>query len=401
MASKDRVIVAGAGPVGLVAATYLAKRDIPVTLVETEAKIGNELRASTVHPPTLDMMEEFGIAGDIVEQGLKAPTWQFRDLMSGPVATFDLGVLTEEDTNHPYRVQCEQWKICHLLYDRIKEMPAADLRFGHTALGVEQDGDGVRLLVETANGTESIDGRYVIAADGGRSAVRKSLDVDFEGFTYPEKFLVVSTPFRFEDVLPGLTYINYISDPEEWLVLLRVRDFWRVLLPTDPEAAEDDLLSDETIQARVRAVHDKGSDYEIVHKTLYPIHQRVAKQYRVGNAFLAGDSAHLNNPLGGMGMNGGIHDAMNLAEKIAAVWTGEAPESVLDDYGPQRRSVAIDDVKAQSMRNREILNETDPAARRKRLDEMRRTAEDPALARPFLRQTSMIDSLERAAQIHA
>jgi 3-(3-hydroxy-phenyl)propionate hydroxylase len=396
MGKSDRVIVVGAGPVGLVAATYLAKRGIPVTLVEAEPKIGDELRASTVHPPTLDMMEEFGISEQIVEQGLKAPTWQFRDRQSGPVATFDLGVLTEEDTRHPYRVQCEQWKICHLLYDKIKDMDSAEILFSHEATGVEQTDDGVTLTVKTADGAKTIEGRYLIAADGGRSAVRKSLDIEFEGFTYPEKFLVVSTPFRFEDVLPGLTYINYISDPDEWLVLLRVRDFWRVLLPTDPDADEADLLSEATIQKRLQSVYEKDTDYDVVHRTLYQIHQRVAKQYRVGRAFLAGDSAHLNNPLGGMGMNGGIHDAMNLAEKMAAVWEGEASEDILDRYEPQRRSVAIEDVKTQSMRNREILNETDPALRQKRLDDMRATAEDPARARPFLVRTSMIESLRRA-----
>ena len=399
MGSRDRVLVAGAGPVGLVAATYLAKNQVPVTLVETEPELGHELRASTVHPPTLDMMEEFGITEQIIVQGLKAPTWQFRDRHSGAVATFDLGVLTEEDTRHPYRVQCEQWKICHLLYDKLKDMASAEVLFGHTATGVEQSGDGVTLLVDTADGPKSLEGRYVIATDGGRSAVRKSLGIEFEGFTYPEKFLVVSTTFEFADVLPGLTYINYISDPHEWLVLLRVRDFWRVLLPTDPEMPEADLLSDESIQQRLRMVHDKGSDYEVVHRTLYHVHQRVAKKYRVGNAFLAGDAAHLNNPLGGMGMNGGIHDAMNLAEKLVAVWHGKAPIEVLGSYEAQRRFIAIEDVKAQTMRNREILNETDPAARQKRLDDMRKTAEDPALARPFLRRTSMIEGLEQVAKI--
>lgn len=399
METGDRVLVAGAGPVGLAAATYLAKRGVPVTLVEAEPELGNELRASTVHPPTLDMMEEFGIAEAIIEQGLKAPTWQFRDRATGPVATFDLSVLTEEDTRHPYRVQCEQWKICHLLYDKIKDMPSAEVLFGHRATGVEQSGGTVTLHVETADGPKSFEGRYLIAADGGRSVIRKALDIEFEGFTYPEKFLVLSTTFEFADVMPGLTYINYVSDPDEWLVLLRVRDFWRVLLPTDPEADETELLSDAMVQKRLRAVYDKGSDYDVVHRTLYHIHQRVAKRYRVGNAFLAGDSAHLNNPLGGMGMNGGLHDAMNLAEKIAAVWAGEAPAELLDRYELQRRAVAIEDVKAQSMRNRQILNETDPAERQKRLDEMRRTAEDPELARPFLRRTSMIEGLERVAKM--
>ncbi len=397
MSNSDRVLIAGAGPVGLVVAAYLGQRGVPTTVLEAELELGNELRASTVHPPTLEMLDGFGIAEQVIAQGVKAPTWQFRDRQDGPVAVFDLGAIADE-TIFPFRVQCEQWKISHLLYDRIKEMPSVEFRFGHRAVGVRQSDDAVELEVETAKGVEVVRGRYLVGADGGSSAVRKALGIEFEGFTYPEMFLVVSTPFRFEDVMPGLSYINYVSDPEEWLVLLRVRDFWRVLFPVDPEDSEDELLSDKSIEDRLHGVYAAPEPYDVVHRTLYHIHQRVAERYRVGRAFVAGDAAHLNNPLGGMGMNGGIHDAMSLADKIARVWEG-APEAELDRYERQRRPIALEDVKVQSMRNRAILSETDPETRRQHLDEMRRTAEDPALARAFLLRTSMIESARRSEKL--
>ncbi len=392
--SEERVLIAGAGPVGLVAAAYLGQRGVPTTVIEAEPRLTEELRASTVHPPTLEMFDAFGITEGVIAQGLKAPTWQFRDRREGPVAVFDLGLLSDE-TRHPYRVQCEQWKICHLLHDKIKEMPSVEIRFGHRAVGVEQTGETVEVRAETDNGPTTLRGSYLIGADGGSSEVRKALGVEFEGFTYPELFLVVSTPFEFADVMPGLSYINYVSDPEEWMVLLRVRDFWRVLFPVDPGEADDALLSDDAVQGRLRAVYAAPEPYEVVHRTLYHIHQRVAQSYRVGRVFLAGDAAHLNNPLGGMGMNGGIHDAMSLAAKIADVWDG-APEDELARYEGQRRPVALEDVKGQTMRNRAILNESDPEARRQRLDELRHTAEDPELARAFLLRTSMIESVRRA-----
>jgi 3-(3-hydroxy-phenyl)propionate hydroxylase len=366
-------------------------------VVEAEPALTVDLRASTFHPPTLDMLDALGVTAGLIDQGLIAPTWQYRDRMEGPVAIFDLGLLKGE-TGHPYRVQCEQWKLTRLLYEALGRFSHAEVRFGHRAAGVRQENGVVTLLADGPKGPTELSGRYVIAADGARSAIRKALGIAFEGFTFPERFLVVSTPFEFAEPLPRLSLINYISDPEEWLVLLRVKEFWRVLLPTGADEDDATLLSDAGIEARLQRLVATGRPYPIVHRTLYHVHQRVAARYRAGGVFLAGDAAHINNPLGGMGMNGGIHDALNLTEKLAAV-IGGADEALLDRYERQRRPIALDYVQQATIRNRQVLSERDPAVRRGVLDDLRNTAADPSLARDFLLRTSMIASVRKAASL--
>src|ERR1044071_4525103 len=321
--SSNRVIVVGAGPVGLTAALALARRNIPTVVLAAEPELVMELRGSTFHPPTLDLLDEFGIVPRMIETGLIAPTWQFRDRETGPVATFDLALL-KDDTNHPYRVQCEQWKMMRFLKEELDRIPGTDIRFGHQVTAVAQDGDSVTVAAETANGPVSLQARYVVAADGARSAVRRSLGVEFEGFTYPELFLIASTDFRFEDTLTDIAYVNYIADPNEWLVLLRVPGLWRVLVPAPENADRAQHLSDENLQQVLQRVVPRDVDYAIEHRSIYHVHQRVAKSFRTGRVLLAGDAAHINNPLGGMGMNGGMHDAFNLSDKLADIYAGAA-----------------------------------------------------------------------------
>jgi 3-(3-hydroxy-phenyl)propionate hydroxylase len=393
----DRVIVVGAGPVGLTAALALARRGIPTLVLAAEPELVMELRGSTFHPPTLDMLDEFAVVPAMIESGLKAPTWQFRDRETGPVATFDLALLAA-DTDHPYRVQCEQWKLMRLLRDAYLKIPGAGIKFGHTVTGVTAGDDTVAVAADTPEGPVTIAARYVVAADGARSAVRRSLGVAFEGFTYPELFLIASTDFRFEDTLTDIAYVNYIADPNEWLVLLRVPGLWRVLVPAPDNADRAQLMSDQNLQTVLQRVVPRDIDYAIAHRSIYHVHQRVAKSFRTGRVLLAGDAAHINNPLGGMGMNGGIHDAFNLADKLAAIYAG-AGDALLDRYQRQRRTVAVEAVQQQTNRNHQILSERDPAIRKKSLDAMRRTAADPALARDYMLKSSMIAGLRRAADI--
>ncbi|CAN0454590.1 unnamed protein product, partial [Phaeothamnion confervicola] len=230
---NDRVLVVGAGPVGLVAACALADAGIPVTVVEASYSLPKDLRASTFHPPTLDMLERFAITSQLIEQGLICPTWQFRDRAEGVVATFDMGVLAA-DTAHPYRLQCEQWKLTALLRDRLAKSDMVAIEYEAEAIGVAQNADGVTLTVRRPDNSEDeLTGRYMIAADGGRSAIRKALGVPFEGETMPEVFLSMSTHFPFDRHFADLAPIAYITDPNEWVVLLRTPTLWRVLLPTD------------------------------------------------------------------------------------------------------------------------------------------------------------------------
>lgn len=392
-ANTDRILIAGAGPVGLVAASALADAGIPSTIVESSRELPKDLRASTFHPPTLDMLDRFGVSEKLVAQGLVCPQWQFRDRNEGVVATFDLGVLAN-DTAHPYRLQCEQWKLTEMLRDRIEDSGLVEIVYEAEALGAAQDGSVVTLQVRRSDGSlEEMTAPYLIAADGARSAIRKSLDIAFEGMTIPEIFLSMSTHFDFAEAIPDLAPIAYVTDPNEWAVLLRTPSLWRVLLPTDQNQTEEQIKDPDTMQARLQALCPNDDGYDIVHATAYRVNQRVAANFVHGRIFLAGDSAHVNNPLGGMGMNGGIHDAINLTDKLAQVWKGDAPLDHVGRYERQRRKVTLEAVQAQTLRNRQMMAERDPAARQAYHDELRAIVADTKKHRDYLLRSSMIQSL--------
>ena len=392
------VLVAGAGPVGLVSALVLGSAGVRVTVVEGAEALSLDLRASTFHPPTLDMLSRYGLTDDLVRQGLVARYTQQRDRTEGVVAEFDMQVL-KDDTAFPFRLQCEQWKLTQLIKAQLDRLPHVQLLFSSRVESVEQTADGVQAQVLTDGQRHRIDADYLIGADGASSAVRKSLGIEFDGFTYPERFLVISTTFEYADHLPRLSYVNYCSDPQEWCVLLRVPALWRVLFPTRPDESDEEVLGDVSVQARLQNLLPQPVPYETSHRTLYKVHQRVAQTFRKHRAFLAGDAAHINNPLGGMGMNGGVHDAMNLCQKLLAVMQQGASADTLDRYERQRRTIAIEYINASTARNKKEIEERDPAIRRKTQDELRAIAADPVASRAYLRKTSMIDALVRAEAI--
>jgi 3-(3-hydroxy-phenyl)propionate hydroxylase len=391
MKAEDRVLIAGAGPVGLVAAVSLLEQGIPVTVLEASADLAVDLRASTFHPPTMDFLDRLGLAEGLIERGIKCPLWQFRDRKEGEVATFDLGLLAGE-TAHPYRLQAEQWKLTEAARARLEADAGAELITDILVEDVAQDADTVTATARRKTGeVEIFTGTYLIGADGARSTVRKSTGTAFPGLTIPEIFLSLSTPFRYDQAIEGLADICYISDPEEWLVLLRTPTLWRVLFPTDPTISDVAVLDPARIEERMQGLLP-GQPYEITHKTAYRVHERVADNYVHGRVFLAGDAAHLNNPLGGMGMNGGIHDAVNLTEKLGQVWRGE-PIELMGRFERQRRKVAIKTVQALALRNRAVLNETDPDKRRAHHDDLRATVDDPKRHLAYVMRSSMIQSL--------
>jgi 3-(3-hydroxy-phenyl)propionate hydroxylase len=390
--SNDKIIVVGAGPVGLVAAVALATEGIPVTVIESQIAVVDDLRASTFHPATMDFLDRFGVTDQLIAQGLIAPKWQFRDRKQGEIATFDMSALSA-DTKHPYRLQCEQFKLTRLLRDRLDANPDTRIHYGLRALSAEQTADDATLVAEREDGTqERFTGRYIIGADGARSIIRKAVGANFDGITHPELYLTLSTKFPFEEHIPNLEKIAYISDPDEWLVLLRTPNLWRVLFPTDPAIADEVMLSPDKVEARLQAVVPWSGRYEIEHKTAYRVFERICDRYVAGRLIVAGDAAHLNNPLGGMGMNGGIHDAINLAEKLSQVWRGADP-ALLQRYERQRRKVALETVQAQSLRNRQIMNTRDPKERETYYADLRRTAADREKSRAYLLKSSMIQSL--------
>jgi 3-(3-hydroxy-phenyl)propionate hydroxylase len=388
------VLVAGGGPVGLVAALALAEAGVRVRLFEAEEGIVEELRASTFHPPTLDMLDAYGISAELIAQGLICPSWQVRMHPSGERAAFDLGLLAG-DTRHPYRLQCEQWRLSRAVLARLRNHPLAEVRFGARVTAVRQDGDGVSADVDSARGVERATGRFLVAADGARSAIRGELGIPFEGDTYPETTMLCATTFPFHARLDGLSNVNYCWKTDGTFSLLRLPGLWRCSFYPRADETTEQAIADERLREHLATVVPDAAAAPIVAKRPYRIHRRIAARYRVGRVFLAGDAAHLNSPSGGMGMNGGVHDALNLAGKLARVWAG-APGALLDRYERERRPVALEEILAQADANRARMQERDPVRRREILANLQAIAADPARCREHLLRTSMIAGLRRA-----
>jgi len=396
MSMQSKVLIVGAGPVGLTAALLLGSKGIDVTVLEAEAAISQELRASTFHPPTLDMMAPYSITAKMLEAGLLCPTWQIRLHPSGERAVFDLSVL-KGDSDHPYRLQCEQAKYCEFVLEAVRKLPTVSVLFSTPAVRLEQTADTVHVTASSAEGNRTFAADYVIGADGARSVVRRSLDIEMSGDIYPETTILATTLYPFHDKLPGLSNVSYCWKPSGTFSLLRLPGVWRVSLYARDGQTTEEALQDDAQQDLLHDIVPDAGRIEILQTRPYRIHRRLASSYGKGRVFLAGDAAHLNSPSGGMGMNGGIHDAFSLCEKLIGVLQDGVDPSVLDRYERQRRPIAEEEIIQQAHKNRTRMQERNPARRRAMLEELQRTIDDPTKLKAYLLKSSMIEGLRRAA----
>lgn len=402
--TNPQVLISGGGPVGLLSALLLGRQGIRVRLFDINATLRQDPRAATTHPATLEVLSAVDdFVEDMSGAGLVAPIFQFWDRPSGRlIAEFDHALLTDE-TNFPYVIQCEQFKTSKLLLDRLRRLPNVEVLFEHEVLSVDQTAEGVSVSVKGPDGVHSHNASYVIGADGGRSIVRKQCGIPFEGFTWDERFIVLTTPFDFLKHR-GYSYRSYFADPDEWCNCFKVAadgppGLWRTVFPADPALSEAELLTDEAVQARLQKFFPSEQPYEIVHRNLYTTHQRVAAKFRSGRVVLAGDAAHVNNPIGGMGLNGGLQDAGNLCEKLVEIILNQASDKLLDLYALQRRTVAVDFVQEQSIANKRQLEARDEETRQRNFDQLSQVAADPEKARGFLLRSSMILAQRRVSNL--
>src|SRR6266516_7434418 len=263
---SDRIIVIGAGPVGLCLSLALAQNDVAVCLIETledDNFLEQVPRAGTNHPATLELYDRIGLYAKLEPRGIIAPLFHYWERRENRlIAEFDHRHL-KDDTRFPYVLQCERIKIVEEALKLAKAHANIELRLASTFTAFTQDSDGVvAQIVNPAGESESLSGAYLVSAEGARSIVRKQLDIEFEGFTYPDRTLNIEVAYDYSRF--GYTERNYISDPDEWSNLFHWKgppDRWRIHFPTEPEEDEAALTHPDALQARLQRFLQTGKPF--------------------------------------------------------------------------------------------------------------------------------------------
>ena len=393
-----KVIIIGAGPVGTFAAYCLAEYGIETLVLESESTCETDMRASTFHPSTLKYLDNLNLADELIEKGLKAPIFQYRIRSTDEVLEFNLQEL-DDVLDFPFRLQCEQYKFARMLAGKLDRHRHSSVLFNRKLINFSEGNNKVTLDVDHHGTSEQYQCDYLIGADGANSIVRRNLGIEFSGFTYEEKFFTLSTQKPLENYFSNLSYVNYVSDPEEWFVLLKAPSAWRILVPVPQTLDDKAIKSNDYVSDIFTRVLNSCDPIETIHRTIYRVHQRVVNKMRYGRIMLAGDSAHLNNPLGGFGMNGGLHDAWNLAEKLDGIINHKKDQDLLNLYDRQRRTVMNDFIQKQTIRNKKMIEETGDANYSSEWMRMRNLHENENERRDYMLRQSMTQSLINEAAI--
>jgi 3-(3-hydroxy-phenyl)propionate hydroxylase len=393
VALDAEVIVVGGGPVGATAALKLAQGGMSVIVLEQREATSLEERATTFHSPTLEMLDDLGLAQRLIERGIVADSFQFRDAKLGKIVDLQFEILAN-DTRFPFRLQCEQSVMTSMAIEALDADPHAEYHPGSRVGTITRRDDAVEIEVLTGPRTGRLRARHVIGADGMRSTVREQAGIGFTGRTYPERFLVISTGEPLDELFPDIAYVNYVADPVDWHVLMRNPSGWRILFPAPPDRGTDaEVLAPDNVLAQFRRVLPDHGPESIMWATLYQVHRMVADRLRDGPLYLIGDAAHVNNPMGGMGMNSGVHDGQLLAEILLRGHHGEEIDAELDEWADRRRAVALDFVGKETEENWSALRDDDEQRRAQQRAAWEGLAHDADARLAFLLNASMISSL--------
>lgn len=384
------ILIVGAGPVGLSLALSLARAGIQVEVYEADEELNIQIRASTFHPKTLELFEIWGVVDDVIKHGYKVDQLQYWERASRKIiADFDYQVIAK-DTKYPYRLQCPQHIATRVLKPAVESSEFGKVFMGHKLIDFVDCGTHVTARFETKNGIVEKESLYLCGADGTHSTVRKQMNIGFQGKTYEDRFLLIGSDLNTNDLLPNAAQVCYVFDPQEWVIILNLPDIVRVVFRMREDEDETIAMQEENLRKRISNFFGEVPDYNIKTTQLYRVHQRVADTFRVGRVVLVGDSAHNNNPSGGMGMNSGIHDAANLTEKFIRICNGES-DLILDDYSNERRKYAIESVQLYSDQQYKNMAMTSEEERVKRNESLAEIAKDPKKAREYLLKASMLE----------
>ena len=357
----DHVIIVGAGPTGLLIALGLGRLGVRVTVIESEKTLNTSPRALTYMPVVLEALNDFGVLEEArkVAHQCGRVRWQFQD--NGNSFEADVAVL-QGVVPFPFNLHMGQDRLAEIILAAIEPYDNVAVRWGAKLTGIETSDNGVRVEVSTEAGTEAMEGDWLIGADGARSTVRTLNDIEFEGFTWPDRYMAINLEFDFHRY-KGYGDAVFLIDPVDWALICRVDQgpLWRVTY------GEPGSISDEEALARVetRLAHFTGtSDFKVFHASPYRVHERAAASFRKGRVLLAGDAAHAVNPLGGQGLTAGILDARELVDTLGGVIAGKYSEQALDYYATERRRAVTEISMNFSKSMKRLVQEADPDARR-------------------------------------
>jgi len=378
----DGVIVAGAGPVGLVTALVLARAGVPVTVIDGEPEIIRAPRAIVYHAPTCEELDRLGLLDDLTTIGVIKQDYNFRTVDGEVLAAPHMSVLNASDTAYPFNLHLAQHQLGGVIMRHLLRLPHAQVRWNTRLTGLTQDRDGVTVAAETPERPATLRTKWLVGADGGRSSVREAAGLSFDGITWPMRLIATNVYYDFE--AHGFARANFVLDPVYWAVIVKIDNagLWRVTY------GEDAALPEQSYRERIANHYARlllgGGPWRLDASAPFRVHERCAESFRAGRVLLAGDAAHVCNPMGGLGLTSGLLDGIALGGALAEVIAGRAGETLLDRYAAERRRVFREVTGPTAAENLRRMSEQDPDKRRIDRDRLQQLRDDPAFQREVL-----------------
>jgi 2-polyprenyl-6-methoxyphenol hydroxylase-like FAD-dependent oxidoreductase len=328
------VLIVGAGPVGMALAITLAQSGVRPLVIERAEQQETTSRAAVIHAHTLEILDRLGVSNPMLSEGLKIEKFAFRE------RDRRLGLIKFDSlpSEHRYLLMLPQDRTEAIMLDRLAKL-GVEIARGCTFQSYAEDRGRVIATVETVEGTKTIEAKYLVGTDGMHSEVRKSCGIPYDGAQYEGSFVLADVALEGSDPRDEVTLF---FSPEGLVVLAPLPgNRYRVVATVDhaPENPDAELVQ-KLLDARGPAARRLGKVRDVTWSSRFHLHHRLARSYRKGRVFIAGDAAHAHSPAGGQGMNTGLVDAYTLGSLLANVLSGRASEQALDQYEALRRPAA-------------------------------------------------------------